>query len=75
MPRGPKGKKRPAEVIGAAFMVAKIAMGDIEGTTLPRNRTPPRTSRFGRGCDSLWGIDMEAGRCGGRQGSSRLTSV
>jgi len=29
MPRGPKGEKRPADVIGAAIMVAKIATGDI----------------------------------------------
>lgn len=25
MPRGPKGEKRPADAIGAAVMVAKIA--------------------------------------------------
>ena len=25
MPKGPKGEKRPADVIGAAVMVAKIA--------------------------------------------------
>ena len=25
MPRGPRGEKRPADVIGAAVMVAKIA--------------------------------------------------
>jgi hypothetical protein len=31
MPRGPKGEKRPAGVIGAAVMVAKIATGEIEG--------------------------------------------
>lgn len=29
MPRGPKGEKRPADVIGAAIKVAKIAVGDI----------------------------------------------
>jgi hypothetical protein len=29
MPRGPKGEKRPADVIGAAVMVAKIATGEI----------------------------------------------
>jgi hypothetical protein len=36
MPRGPKGQKRPADVIGAAIHVAKIATGEIEddlGTT------------------------------------------
>jgi hypothetical protein len=29
MPRGPRGEKRPAAVIGAAVMVAKIATGEI----------------------------------------------
>lgn len=29
MPRGPKGQKRPGDVIGAAIMVAKIATGEI----------------------------------------------
>lgn len=33
MPRGPKGEKRPADVIGAAVMVAKIATGEIEEPT------------------------------------------
>jgi len=32
MPRGPQGQKRPADVIGAAIMVAKIATGEIEET-------------------------------------------
>jgi hypothetical protein len=30
MPRGPKGEKRPADVIGNAIMVARIATGEIE---------------------------------------------
>ena len=30
MPRGPKGEKRPADVIGAAVMVGRIATGEIE---------------------------------------------
>jgi hypothetical protein len=30
MPRGPRGEKRPADVIGAAVMVAKIATGEVE---------------------------------------------
>lgn len=35
MPKGPKGEKRPADVIGAAVMVAKIATGEIqEGSDL-----------------------------------------
>ncbi len=32
MPKGPKGEKRPADVIGAAVMVMKIATGEIEDT-------------------------------------------
>lgn len=32
MPRGPKGEKRPADAIGAAIMVARIATGEIEET-------------------------------------------
>jgi hypothetical protein len=32
MPRGPKGDKRPADVIGTAVMVAGIATGEIEDT-------------------------------------------
>lgn len=35
MPRGPKGEKRPADVIGAAIMVAKIATGEIEEKSPP----------------------------------------
>jgi hypothetical protein len=30
MPAGPKGQKRPADVIGNAIRVAKIATGEIE---------------------------------------------
>jgi hypothetical protein len=29
MPRGPKGEKRPADVIGAAVMIGRIATGEI----------------------------------------------
>lgn len=30
MPRGPKGEKRPADAIGNAVMVGRIATGEIE---------------------------------------------
>ena len=33
MPKGPKGEKRPADVIGAAVKVMKIATGEIEENT------------------------------------------
>ena len=37
MPRGPNGERRPADVVGAAVMVAKIATGEIE-EEIPENR-------------------------------------
>ena len=33
MPKGPKGQKRPADAVGAAIKVAKIATGKIEEDT------------------------------------------
>jgi hypothetical protein len=30
MPKGPKGQKRPADVVGNAVRVAKIATGELE---------------------------------------------
>ena len=33
MPKGPKGQKRPGDVVGAAVTVAKIATGEIEEET------------------------------------------
>lgn len=30
MPKGPRGQKRPADAVGCAIMVAKIATGEIE---------------------------------------------
>ena len=32
MPRGPKGERRPADVVGAVVMVGRIATGDFEDT-------------------------------------------
>ena len=33
MPTGPKGQKRPADVIGNAVLIAKIATGEAEDDT------------------------------------------
>lgn len=30
MPKGPRGEKRPADAVGRAVMVAKIATGEVE---------------------------------------------
>ncbi|MGE0530849.1 MAG: RNA-binding protein [Hyphomonadaceae bacterium] len=35
MPKGPSGQKRPADVIGNAIKVARIAVGDEEDTVEP----------------------------------------
>lgn len=35
MPKGPRGEKRPADVIGAAIKVARIAVGEEEDAPAP----------------------------------------
>ena len=49
MPRGPKGEKRPADVVGAAVMVAKIATGEIEDevTDDGKNKAAQALGRLG----------------------------
>ena len=37
MPRGPRGEKRPADVIGAAVMVARIATGEVTESLREKN--------------------------------------
>ncbi len=32
MPKGPNGQKRPADVIGAAVLIGRIAIGEVEDT-------------------------------------------
>jgi hypothetical protein len=41
MPRGPKGEKRPADVIGNAVHVMRIATGEIEDNP---SKAPKRAS-------------------------------
>jgi len=38
MPKGPRGEKRPGDVIGAAIMAAKIATGEIEEKIGPKEQ-------------------------------------
>jgi len=37
MPEGPNGEKRPADVIGDAVHVIRIATGEVEGGKEPEN--------------------------------------
>jgi hypothetical protein len=48
MPKGPRGEKRPADVIGAAIMTAKIATGEIEDTVSPTHAMPTTLEHQGR---------------------------
>ena len=58
MPRGPTGEKRPADVIGAAIMVAKIATGEV----VEQFDTPPQSEA------------ATLGRKGGRARAAKLSA-
>jgi hypothetical protein len=47
MPRGPKGEKRPADVIGNAVHVMKVLTGEIEDTT-PDDGKDPAAKALGK---------------------------
>jgi hypothetical protein len=57
MPKGPRGEKRPGDVIGAAIMVGRIATGEIED-----NATPAAKAHHSRG-----------GKKGGASRAAKLT--
>jgi len=40
MPKGPKGEKRPADVIGNAVKIAQIATGEIEDDVEDDDKDP-----------------------------------
>jgi hypothetical protein len=48
MPRGPKGEKRPADVISAAVMVGRIATGEIDESPHPKGDKDPAAVALGR---------------------------
>ncbi len=58
MPKGPKGQKRPADVIGTAIKVAKIATGEIEDVQPDDDKNKAA---------------VELGRKGGKARAERLT--
>ncbi len=62
MPKGPGGEKRPADAVGAAVMVARIATGEIEEEKLgPREPKP--------------GKDAAAADLGKRGGAARAKKL
>lgn len=59
MPTGPRGERRPADVIGAAVMVSKILTGEIEEEL----ESEPKDTR----------AQSEAGKKGGAARAESLT--
>ncbi len=55
MPRGPRGEKRPADVIGNAVKVMRIATGEIEEETDSPRSAAAMLEAFARPC--LWASD------------------
>jgi hypothetical protein len=50
MPRGPRGEKRPADVIGNAVKVVRIATGEIEEETDSPRPAAAMLGAFARPC-------------------------
>ena len=48
MPKGPKGEHRPADVIGAAVKVMRIATGEEEDAPPPDNGKDPAAVSMGK---------------------------
>jgi hypothetical protein len=65
VPRGPKGEKRPADVIGNAVRAMRIATGEIGESTPPR-KTQQR-SRLGARAVSRAQLDDGQAAQGDRQ--------
>jgi hypothetical protein len=62
MPKGPKGEKRPADAIGAAVMVGRIATGEI--SERPVERDPAAIERGRKG-----------GKVGGKARAKKLSKA
>jgi hypothetical protein len=48
MPKGPRGERRPGDVVGAATKVAKIATGEIEEDYGPHEGKDKAAAELGR---------------------------
>lgn len=48
MPKGPRGEKRPGDVIGAAIMVARIATGEISEPSNADDGKDPAAKAMGK---------------------------
>lgn len=61
MPRGPRGEKRPADVIGNAVKVMRIATGEVDRAVLEFLKSealrPADFTIREDGCDPAWPAD------------------
>ena len=75
MPRGPKGEKRPTDMIGAAVMIGKIATGEIDDLTTNdgKNAAAVALGRMGGGKARAEGMCLQRG--GKRSLGKRRSSV
>ncbi len=48
MPKGPRGEQRPADVIGAAVKIMRIATGEEEDAPMPDSGKDPAAAAMGR---------------------------
>ena len=62
MPRGPKGEKRPADVIGNAVRVMRIASGEIDDTPETEEGKDLNAKALGRKGGKARAEKMPAGR-------------
>ena len=49
MPKGPKGENRPADAIGLAVMVGKIATGEVDDETPDDGKDPAAKAMGAKG--------------------------
>lgn len=67
MPKGPRGEKHPADLVGRAVQVAKIATGEIEDT----RHAQPKKAIGGRAGGNARAVSVSATKRSriGRQGA------
>jgi len=62
MPKGPKGQKRPADVIGNAVHIMRIATGEISETDLVPDGKDPAAVALGRKGGAARAVGLTARR-------------
>jgi hypothetical protein len=78
IPKGPRGEKRPGDVVGAAIKVAKIATGEIEEDAdepqSARRRARPEGQQGARGEDDA-GTARRSGTEGSGEALGKVASI